>query len=92
MELLPNEFSFDDAVAVRRQQGLSREGTQDMIRMWRNRGYIEQKPSSEANSEANEQLNSFDKPNEQNGARTDSAMARNCRLEANIFSKLKYRN
>ena len=92
LELLPNEFSFDDAVAVRRQQGLSREGTQDMIRMWRNRGYIEQKPSSEANSEANEQLNSFDKPNEQNGARTNSAMARNCRLEANIFSKLKYRN
>ena len=61
LELLPNEFSFDDAVAVRRQQGLSREGTQDMIRMWRNRGYIEQKASSEANSEANEQLNSFSK-------------------------------
>jgi hypothetical protein len=92
LELLPNEFTFDDAVAVRRQQGLSREGTQDMIRMWRNRGYIEQKASSEANSEANEQLNSFDKPNEQNGARTDSAMARNCRLEANSFSKLKFRN
>ena len=61
LELLPNEFTFDDAVSVRRQQGLPREGTQDMIRTWRNRGYIEAKNSSEANSEANEQLNSFSK-------------------------------
>ena len=59
LELLPNEFTFDDAVSVRRQQGLPREGTQDMIRTWRNRGYIEAKTSSDANSEANEQLNSF---------------------------------
>ena len=51
LELLPNEFTLDDAISIRRQQGLSREGTKDMIRIWRNRGYIE----------ANEQLNSFDK-------------------------------
>ena len=61
LELLPNEFTFDDAVSVRRQQGLGREGTRDMIRVWRNRGYIEAIASSEANSEANEQLNSFSK-------------------------------
>ena len=42
LELLPNEFTFGDAVSVRSQQGLSREGTQDMIRAWRNRGYIEE--------------------------------------------------
>ena len=51
LELLPNEFTLDDAISIRRQQGLSREGTKDMSRIWRNRGYIE----------ANEQLNSFDK-------------------------------
>ena len=51
LELLPNEFTFDDAVSVRRQQGLGREGAKDMIRIWRNRKYIE----------ANEQLNSFSK-------------------------------
>lgn len=89
LELLPNEFTFDDAVAIRRQQGLSREGTQDMIRVWRNRGYIEARTTDDDRTNSS---NSFDKPNEQNGACTDSAMARNCRLEANIYSKLKYRN
>ena len=57
LELLPNEFTMEDAVRVRREQGLPRQGTQDMIRMWRNRGYIE--------TRTNEQLNSFGKPNEQ---------------------------
>ena len=64
LELLPNEFTYDDAVSIRRQQGLNREGTKDMIRVWRNRGYIEAKatagePSFFSASEANEQLNSF---------------------------------
>ena len=89
LELLPNEFTFDDAVAIRRQQGLSREGTQDMIRVWRNRGYIEARTTDDDRTNSS---NSFDKPNEQNGACTDSSMVRNCRLEANIYSKLKYRN
>jgi hypothetical protein len=51
LELLPDEFTLDDAVRVRREQGLPSRGTQDMIRMWRNRGYIEER--------TNEQLNSF---------------------------------
>ncbi len=64
LELLPNEFTLDDAVSIRRQQGLNREGTKDMIRVWRNRGYIEAKatagePSLFGAGEANEQLNSF---------------------------------
>ena len=64
LELLPNEFNYDDAVSIRRQQGLNREGTKDMIRVWRNRGYIEAKsadgePSLFGEGEANEQLNSF---------------------------------
>ena len=54
LELLPNEFTFDDAISVRRQQGLPREGTQDMIRTWRNRGYIEERTNSS---------NSFSEPN-----------------------------
>ena len=41
----------EDAVRIRREQGLQRQGAQDMIRMWRNRGYIEER--------TNEQLNSF---------------------------------
>ena len=51
LELLPNEFTMEDAVRIRREQGLQRQGAQDMIRMWRNRGYIEER--------TNEQLNSF---------------------------------
>ena len=51
LELLPNEFTMDDALRVRREQGLSRNGASDMIRVWRNRGYIEER--------TDEQLNSF---------------------------------
>ena len=59
LELLPNEFSFDDAISIRRQQGLNSEGTKDMIRVWRNRGYIEDKATDNINDKgANEQLNS----------------------------------
>ena len=47
---------MEDAVRVRREQGLPRQGAQDMIRVWRNRGYIEER--------TNEQLNSFGKTNE----------------------------
>ena len=92
LQLLPNEFTIDDAVRVRREQGLPREGVVNMIRVWRNRGYIEE--------QANEQLNSSGKPNEQSGARSNSAMARNSRAENNfsaevnslVFVKLKYRS
>ena len=51
LELLPNEFTMDDALRVRREQGLKRDGTSDMIRAWRKRGYIEER--------TNEQLDSF---------------------------------
>ena len=86
LELLPNEFTMEDAVRVRREQGLSRQGVHDMIRMWRNRGYIEER--------TNEQLNSFFKPNEQNDARISSDKARNSGENANslVFVKLKYKS
>ena len=51
LELLSDEFTFDDAVSVRRNNGLSATGTKAMIRTWRNRGYIKER--------TNEQLNSF---------------------------------
>ena len=50
LELLPNEFTLEDAVRVRREQGLSREGTQGMIRVWRNRGYIDERTNVQYNS------------------------------------------
>jgi hypothetical protein len=62
LELLPNEFTLDDAIAIRRQQGLSREGTQDMIRVWRNRGYIEERTSDDdRTNSSNSFSNSYSK-------------------------------
>lgn len=42
LELLPDEFTLEDAQRVRRQQGLSNEGHSAirMIRTWSNRGYV----------------------------------------------------
>jgi hypothetical protein len=50
LELLPNEFSMEDAINIRQRQGLSKEGTRDMIRAWRNRGYIEERTDEQLNS------------------------------------------
>ena len=42
MELLPDEFTLEDAKRIRQQQGLSNEGYRavKMIRTWVNRGYV----------------------------------------------------
>ena len=43
LELLPDEFTIQDAINVRRQQGMNAKGYAPMIRMWKNRHYIEQR-------------------------------------------------
>ena len=40
LELLPDTFSREDATRIRRQQGLSTDGTAKMISQWKTRGYI----------------------------------------------------
>ena len=40
LQLLPDEFTLDDAKRVRQQQGLDTEKTMNMIRNWVNRSYI----------------------------------------------------
>ena len=42
LDLLPAEFTLDDAKKVRQKQGMSNEGhrAQKMIRTWANRGYV----------------------------------------------------
>jgi hypothetical protein len=42
LELLPDEFTLDDAKRVRQQQGLDNEDNHPikMIRTWMNRGYV----------------------------------------------------
>ena len=41
LELLPTEFTVDDAARVRREQGLRGEDTYATLRQWQHRGYIE---------------------------------------------------
>ncbi len=40
LELLPDEFSLQDAINIRRQQGLDGKGARKMINQWAHRGYI----------------------------------------------------
>ena len=42
LELLPDEFTIDDARRVRRQQGMDVEKTQNMISTWKKRKYLVQ--------------------------------------------------
>ena len=50
LELLPNEFTIDDALRVRREEGLSSKGAREMIRAWRKRGYIEERTDGQLDS------------------------------------------
>ena len=45
LELLPDEFTLQDAINIRRQQGLDSKSTKHMINVWKNRGYIKQSQS-----------------------------------------------
>ena len=40
LELLPDEFSFEDAVRVRQREGLDAQGTSNMLRQWKYRRYV----------------------------------------------------
>jgi hypothetical protein len=42
LELLPDEFTLDDAIRVRRQQGLPDKGASHMVQMWKHRNYVSQ--------------------------------------------------
>ena len=45
LELLPDEFTIEDAMRVRRQQGLNagQRETNHMVRTWKSRGYCAQR-------------------------------------------------
>ena len=42
LEMLPEEFTLQEAINVRRSQGMSASGCKPMVRMWKVRHYIEQ--------------------------------------------------
>lgn len=40
LEMLPDEFTYTDAVRVRQSQGMDTEGTSNMLNQWKHRRYI----------------------------------------------------
>lgn len=63
LELLPETFTIEDAIGLRRRLGMAAEGAQAMVRTWRNRGYIEhcQAATCDGEQRTNEQANSYRK-------------------------------
>lgn len=51
LELLPDEFTLEDAIRVRRSQGMDAEGTQNMLWQWTYRHYITKLTINENTSE-----------------------------------------
>lgn len=47
LEELPDTFTYDDVVEVRRQQNLSADKTRYMLNNWKTRGYIVRDPKGQ---------------------------------------------
>ena len=56
LQLLPDEFSYQEAMAIRLEYGLAQKGTRTMINNWVHRGYIERK-SFQSASQAKTDIN-----------------------------------
>ena len=56
LQLLPDEFSYQEAMAIRLEYGLPQKGTRVMINNWVHRGYIERK-SFQSASQAKTDVN-----------------------------------
>ena len=56
LQLLPDEFSYQEAMAIRLEYGLGQKGTRVMINNWVHRGYIERK-SFQSSSQAKTDVN-----------------------------------
>ena len=54
LQLLPDEFTFQDAVAIRLENGLNQKGTGNMLRIWVYRGYIRRLSGSTADNNQQE--------------------------------------
>ena len=77
LQLLPDEFSYQEAMAIRLEYGLGQKGTRVMINNWVHRGYIERKNVQEVLPDGSP-------------AQTDVNFS-NVSFENTYFIKLKYR-
>ena len=77
LQLLPDEFSYQEAMAIRLEYGLGQKGTRVMINNWVHRGYIERKNVQEVLPDGSQ-------------VKTDVNFS-NVSFENTYFIKLKYR-
>ena len=93
LQLLPDEFSYQEAMAIRLEYGLGQKGTRTMINNWVHRGYIERKSVSgnaSGNVSGNCQNGAMGQNQSANQAKTDINIS-NISFENAYFIKLKYR-
>ena len=93
LQLLPDEFSYQEAMAIRLEYGLGQKGTRVMINNWVHRGYIERKSVSgnaSGNVSGNCQNGAMGQNQSANQTKTDVNFS-NVSFENAYFIKLKYR-
>ena len=89
LQLLPDEFSYQEAMAIRLEYGLAQKGTRVMINNWVHRGYIERKIVA-GNVSGSSQNGAIVQNQSGSHAKTDVNFS-NVSFENTYFIKLKYR-
>ena len=77
LQQLPDEFMYQQAVEVRQKNGLSADGTKNMLYAWAHRGYIERRKAGNKGGAA--------------GGTSDSSYSSYSSYSSDCFIKLKFR-
>ena len=81
LQQLPDEFMYQQAVEVRQKNGLSADGTKNMLYAWAHRGYIERRKAGNKGGAAGET----------SGGTSDGSYSSYSSYSSDCFIKLKFR-
>ena len=81
LQQLPDEFMYQQAVEVRQKNGLSADGTKNMLYAWAHRGYIERRKAGNKGGAAGGT----------SGGTSDSSYSSYSSYSSDCFIKLKFR-
>ena len=81
LQQLPDEFMYQQAVEVRQKNGLSADGTKNMLYAWVHRGYIERRKAGNKGGAAGET----------SGGTSDGSYSSYSSYSSDCFIKLKFR-
>ena len=81
LQQLPDEFMYQQAVEVRQKNGLSADGTKNMLYAWAHRGYIERRKAG----------NKGDAAGGTSGGTSDGSYSSYSSYSSDCFIKLKFR-